>query len=138
MQEDAFFTNLLYEESRLDNESMGSPTVTSQMSPSQVEIESSAKKSRGSNFTIKEDNLLVLAWLNTSLDPVKGNEQEHKTYWWRIWEYFHGNKTFISERTEVSLTHRWSAIHASTKKFCRYLDQIESTHESGLNEQDKV
>jgi hypothetical protein len=138
MQEDDNFTNLLYEESRLDNELMGSPNLMGQMSPSQVEIESSAKKSRGSNFTIKEDNLLVSAWLNTCLDSVKGNEQEHKTYWWRIWEYFHENKTFISERTEVSLTHRWSAIHTSTKKFCGYLSQIESMHQSGLNEQDKV
>lgn len=138
MQEDAYFTNLLYEESCLDNELMGSPNLLGQMSPSQVEIEYSVKKPRGSNFTIKEDNLLVLAWLNTSLDLVKRNEPEHKTYWWRIWEYFHENKTFVSERSEVSLTHRWSAIHMSTKKFCGYLTQIESMHQSGLNEQDKV
>ncbi|KAG5524002.1 hypothetical protein RHGRI_030866 [Rhododendron griersonianum] len=35
---------------------------------------------RGGKFTIEEDRLLVSAYLNVSLDVVKGNDQKHKTY----------------------------------------------------------
>ena len=78
----------------------------SQLSPSQVEIECSAKKSCGENFTIEEDNLLVSRWLNTSLDAVQGNDQSKSTYWKRIWEYFHKYKTFPSNRSKESLRNR--------------------------------
>ena len=111
--------------------------ISTQESPPQVEMEPTAKK-RGSNFTIEEDLLLISAWLNISLDVVEGNEQKHKSYWGRIWEYFHKNKTFISERTPTSITSRWSTIQNSTEKFCGYLAQVESMHQSGLNEHDKV
>jgi hypothetical protein len=150
-QGDACFTNLLQRGSNLDNKFMiESPSlmdqnlnphaqVSTQESPPQVEMEPTAKKSqRGSNFTIEEDLLLISAWLNVSLDVVQGNEQKHKTYWRRIWEYFHKNKNFISERSPNSLMNRWSTIQLGTNKFCGYLAKVESMHQSGLNEQDKV
>ncbi|KAM3710627.1 hypothetical protein ACJW30_01G045700 [Castanea mollissima] len=96
------------------------------------------KSQRGSNFTIEEDLLLVSAWLTISLDAVQGNEQKHKTYWRRIWDYFQNKKTFISERSPTSLMNRWSTIQLGTDKFCGYLDQVESMHQSGLNEHDMV
>lgn len=150
-QGDACFTNLLQRGSNLDNKFMiESPSlmdqnlnphaqVSTQESPPQVEMEPTAKKSqRGSNFTIEEDLLLISAWLNVSLDVVQGNEQKHKTYWRRIWEYFHKNKNFISERSPNSLMNRWSTIQLGTNKFCGYLAKVESMHQSGLNEQDKI
>ena len=150
-QGDACFNNLLQRGSNLDNKFMiESPSlmdqnlnpraqVSTQESPPQVEMEPTAKKSqRGSNFTIEEDLLLISAWLNVSLDVVQGNEQKHKTYWRRIWEYFHKNKNFISERSPNSLMNRWSTIQLGTNKFCGYLAKVESMHQSGLNEQDKV
>ncbi|XP_028102972.1 uncharacterized protein LOC114302174 [Camellia sinensis] len=91
-QTDAYFTNLLQGESNLLGEfMMKSPNqmgqcssqhgeVAGQESPLSPQIESTTKKSqRCGNFTTEEDNLLVLAWLNTSLDAVHGNEQKHKT-----------------------------------------------------------
>ena len=113
--------------------------VSYQESPSQVEMEPTVKKSqRGSNFTIEEDLLLVSAWLTICLDAVQGNEQKHKTYWRRIWDCFQNKKTFISERSPTSLMNRWSTIQLGTDKFCGCLTQVESMHQSGLNEHDKV
>jgi hypothetical protein len=37
-------------------------------------------KKRSKNFTIKEDEMLVSAWLNMSLDPVRGVHQSKDTY----------------------------------------------------------
>lgn len=38
-------------------------------------------KKRTRNFTPKEDNMLVTAWLQVSLDPVQGTDQTRSTYW---------------------------------------------------------
>ncbi|CAL5353034.1 unnamed protein product [Camellia sinensis] len=148
---DAYFTNLLQGGSNLLGEfMMKSPNqmgqcssqhgeVAGQESPLSPQIESTTKKSqRGSNFSTEEDNLLVSAWLNTSLDAIHGNEQKHKTYWNRVWEYFHKYKTFTSERNQNSLMNRWSTIQLGTNKFCGFFAQIESMHQSGVNEQDKI
>ncbi|CAL5439351.1 unnamed protein product [Camellia sinensis] len=141
---DPFFTNLLQEGSNLDNQFMKSQYLNQisegagQESQFSTKKESATKKSRSGNFSKEEDNLLISAWLNTSLDAVHGNEQKSKTFWRRVGEYFHEHKTFISERTDNSLMNRWSIIQLGTNKFCGYFAQIESMRESGVNEQDKI
>ncbi|XP_028117196.1 glutathione S-transferase T3-like [Camellia sinensis] len=140
---DPFFTNLLQEGSNLDNQFMKSQYLNQisqgagQESQFSTKKESATKKSCSGNFSKKEDNLLISAWLNTSLDAVHGNEQKSKTFWRRVGEYFHEHKTFISERTDNSLMNRWLIIQLGTNKFCGYFAQIESMRESGVNEQDK-
>ncbi|CAL8992592.1 unnamed protein product, partial [Prunus brigantina] len=84
---------------------------------------------------MKEDNLLLSAWLNVSLDAVQGNKQKSGTYWKRIWEYFHEYKSFVGDRTTNSLMHRWSTIQLAVNKFCGWYAQIEQRQQSGLNEQ---
>ncbi|GMP25665.1 hypothetical protein CsSME_00002423 [Camellia sinensis var. sinensis] len=141
------YTNLLQGGSNLSDEFMMESSthfnehaqVAAQESQFSPQIEPTAKKSqRGSNFTMEEDNLLILAWLNTSLDAMLGNELKHKTYWSRIWEYFHKYRTFNSNRNQNSLMNRWSTIQLGTYKFCRYFAQIESTHQSGVTELEKI
>ncbi|KAL7206008.1 hypothetical protein ACSBR2_018841 [Camellia fascicularis] len=101
-------------------------------------MESTTKRSRGGNFTIDEVNLILSTWFNTSLDAVYRNEQKHKTYWSRVYEYFHKHKTSNHERNVNSLMHCWSTIQLGTNKFCGCFAQIESRHQSGINEQDKI
>ncbi|KAI8523060.1 hypothetical protein RHMOL_Rhmol13G0045300 [Rhododendron molle] len=98
----------------------------------------SKKPQRGGNFTDEEDKLLVSAYLNISLDVVQGNDQKRKTYWRRVWDYFHQHKSFVSERNENSLMNRWSAIQLSVNKFCGCYAQIELRHQSGMTKGDKV
>jgi hypothetical protein len=137
-QEATYFTNLLNDSDFF----MESANEISQQEPlPQVEVEPNVKKSqRGGNFNVYEDNLLVSAWINIniSLNPVEGNEQKHKKYWNRIWEYFHEHKNFTSGRSPNSLMNRWSTIQLAIIKFCGYLAQVESRQQSGVSEQDKV
>ncbi|KAK7826962.1 glutathione s-transferase t3 [Quercus suber] len=93
---------------------------------------------RGSGISVEEDNLLVLAWFNISLDVVFANGKKHKTLWHRIWLYFHDNKQFESNRSENSLRHRWSVIKQHTSKFCGCLAQVETLNSCGKTEQDKI
>ena len=48
--------------------------------PPQVENAYSTKGKRGSNFSVEEDKLLVVAWLNTSVHAINSNEQTQNTF----------------------------------------------------------
>uniref|UniRef100_A0A0A9D4J0 No apical meristem-associated C-terminal domain-containing protein n=1 Tax=Arundo donax TaxID=35708 RepID=A0A0A9D4J0_ARUDO len=93
---------------------------------------------RTKNFSEKEDEMLVSAWLNVSMDAVQGNEQSRSTYWTRMYDYFHSNKDFNSERSQNSLMHRWSAIQENVHKFAECLSRIEGRSQSGVSTQDEI
>jgi hypothetical protein len=94
-------------------------------------------KKRTKNFSQQEDEMLVLAWLNTSMDTAV--DQPRSSYWTRIYDYFHGNRKFNSERNQNSLGQRWGVIQDHVSKFTECLSCIEDTAaESELSSEDKV
>ena len=95
------------------------------------------KQARGVNFSVEEDKLLVAAWLNTSVDPVYGNEQHKTTFYGKVAKYFMDQKT-DSTRSVASLTTRWGTINRETVKFVGSLAKIEAKNESGTTAHDKV
>ena len=75
-----------------------------QDSPLNDEVATSKKKpARGVNFSAEEDKLLVATWLNTSVDPVYGNEQHKTTFYDKVAKYFMDHKT-DSTRSVAPLT----------------------------------
>ncbi|KAK9935368.1 hypothetical protein M0R45_022471 [Rubus argutus] len=106
----------------------------------QSEPKTTKKAKRAKNFSTEEDKLLVSAWLNTTLDPIIGNDQKGAAYWKRIWEYFYAEKNFEleCERNQGSLMHRWSGIQLDVNKFCGIYAEIERTRASGTTEQDRI
>ncbi|KAF5460555.1 hypothetical protein F2P56_020419, partial [Juglans regia] len=99
----------------------------------------SKKVQRGASFTVEEDNLLVSAWLNISIDAIRGTDQKSTQMWERITTFYHEyKKPNIVDRSEGSLMNRWSTIQKLTNKFCAYIAQVESLHPSGATEQDKI
>ncbi|KAH7857943.1 hypothetical protein Vadar_018173 [Vaccinium darrowii] len=139
-QGDAYYTNLLSGQINLDHDfNLENLDHGSQYVPIVPELGFTAKKpKRGGNFMVDEDVLLISAWLNISLDPVQGNEQKHKTYWRRVWEYFHEHKTFDTSLNETSLMCCWSTIQLAMNKFCGFFAQIEKRNESGKTEKDRI
>ena len=128
-REDVFFTNLLEESNMsidfiMESGQLESPQgeVSTEQSPSENQLGSIAKKPpRCVKFTVEEDILIVSAWLNTSMDPITGNQQKHNTYWDKIYEYFEKEKTSCTSHTANFLMHRWSTIQLKTNKFCECL-----------------
>ncbi|KAI8571087.1 hypothetical protein RHMOL_Rhmol01G0089400 [Rhododendron molle] len=109
-----------------------------QASQTPIQKGSTPKRAQcGGKFTIEEDKLLVSAYLNVSLDAVQGNGQKLKTYWRRVWDYFHEHMP-VAQRNENSLMNRWSTIQLSVNKFCGCFAGIEAKNQSGMNEEDKV
>ncbi|XP_013608374.1 PREDICTED: glutathione S-transferase T2-like [Brassica oleracea var. oleracea] len=58
-----------------------------------VSEQSSIKERR--KWSIKEDRILISAWLNTSKDSVVGNEQKATHFWRRIVEYYNSSPQLV-------------------------------------------
>ena len=84
------------------------------------------KKERSTNYLDKEDCLFISAWLNVSVDPIKGNDQKSTAYWERIAAFYHEHKTFETNRDASSLQDRWQKVQKSVNKFCGYWTQVEN------------
>ena len=93
---------------------------------------------RGGNFSVEEDVLLVSTWLNTSVDPVRGNEQKQETFTAKVWRYFCMHNTYGTKRFSSSLKCRWSIINRETSKFCGVMAKIEVKNQSGATDKDNV
>ncbi|EMS66223.1 hypothetical protein TRIUR3_00580 [Triticum urartu] len=50
------------------------------------------KSTKGKNWSIEEDDLLVAAWVHTSLDALIGTDQTSNSYWGRIYDYYSTRK----------------------------------------------
>ncbi|KAM4128934.1 hypothetical protein ACJW30_02G206300 [Castanea mollissima] len=73
-----------------------------------------------------------------SMDVVQGNEQKHKIYWNRVWDYFHKEKTSKFDHTANSVMNSRSLIQLCINKFDGCLALIEISNPSGVNEQEKI
>ncbi|PUZ69412.1 hypothetical protein GQ55_2G106000 [Panicum hallii var. hallii] len=87
--------------------------------PGTQTIVAKAVPKREGNYNHEEDIQLCMS-------------SENITYWKRIADHYHANKTFESDRNANSLEHRWSTIHKECQKFQRYYDEIELLHPSGI------
>ena len=95
------------------------------------------KTTRGIGFSPEEDKLLVVAQLNTNVDPVYGNKQHKIKFYGKVVKYFKDHKT-DSTRSISSLTSRWGVINKETVKFCGSLAKIEAKNESETTAEMKV
>jgi hypothetical protein len=145
MEGDGYFSSLMDEANNnlsLDDISFlpeGNPISNEQeLSIVQSTPLSRPNQKRTKNFSEQEDALLVSAWLNININPVHGTNQTRGTFWKRVYDFFHKNKTFESSRTESSLLHRWGLIQENVNKFCGCVSNIEDRRQSGVTFQDKV
>ncbi|CAN6243423.1 unnamed protein product [Urochloa humidicola] len=135
---DGYYSNMLSVENWDDEIDLSSPPEEQLSAVQEVTTTDKPKPKRSKNFSEKEDELLVSAWLNISLDAIQGVDQSRMTYWNRIYEYFHSNKDFSSDRTQGSLTQRWSDVQEAVNKFVGCLVRIEGRNQSGVTIQDKI
>ena len=74
------FVNLLASQGSVDLDSAETSLFSTQ-TPTQTPQEPSVKERR--KWSVKEDFILVGAWLNTSKDAIVGNEQKGAAFWKR-------------------------------------------------------
>jgi hypothetical protein len=137
-----YFSSMMRDDNsqrEFDTHSNTCPELQSQsMSVCPVAPNAGPNNKRSKNFSDDEDEVLVSAWLNISLDPIVGKDQKGGRYWSRIFEYFHEHNKCQSKRTLNSLMHRWETIQKCVNKFCGCLTRIELRRQSGTTMQDMV
>ena len=104
----------------------------------EVEIVTSNPTKCGGNFSVDEDNLLVFALLNISMDVIYGTNQRAEKFWEKICQYFCKNDTYGTTRSTFSLSNRWGTINRETSKFARFMVKVEARNQSGVIDQMKV
>ncbi|KAF8046842.1 hypothetical protein N665_3384s0005 [Sinapis alba] len=89
-------------------------------------------------WTPTDDVVLISSWLNTSKDPVVGNEQRSGAFWKRIAAYFAASPHVAGcEQREAShCKQRWHKINDLVCKFCGSYEAAGREKSSGQNEND--
>jgi len=107
--------------------------------PKKVDEATIERKERRS-WTPTDDIVLISVWLNTSKDPVVGNEQRSIAFWKRIAAYFSASpKVAGSEKIEGSqCKQRWHKLNDLVSKFCGAYEAATRERTSGMNENDVV
>ncbi|XP_048597221.1 glutathione S-transferase T3-like isoform X1 [Brassica napus] len=125
------FINLLASQDSVELESLETPIFSSQ-SPQ----ESTVKERR--KWTVKEDLVLVGAWLNTSKDAIVSNEQKGLAFWKRILYYYNNSPVLVGTvpRELGQCKQRWARINELVCKFSGCYDLALREQRSGQNEND--
>lgn len=133
------FTSLLG--SQQESNIPGSPSTPIHLGSQPVHLveETSPETVRGPRirWSVGEDLILISAWLNTSKDPIVGNEQRAGCFWKRIAAYFSacegGN---INHRGPTHCKQRWRKINESVNKFVGCYTLASGRRKSGQSEDD--
>ncbi|XP_048622939.1 glutathione S-transferase T3-like [Brassica napus] len=89
-------------------------------------------------WVVKEDLVLISAWLNTSKDPIVANEQKAGAFWKRIEEYFNSSPQLIGAvpREWSQCKQRWKRVNGEVCKFVGCHEAALKEQTSGQNEND--
>ncbi|WZY82885.1 hypothetical protein YC2023_029269 [Brassica napus] len=89
-------------------------------------------------WSTAEDLVLISAWLNTSKDPVVGNEQRAGTFWKRIGAYYNASPKVVGlpKREQTHCKQRWGKINEGVCKFVGSYDAATKQRTSGQSEDD--
>ncbi|KAF8108899.1 hypothetical protein N665_0104s0210 [Sinapis alba] len=103
-----------------------------------VEQDSPAERKERRTWTPTDDVVLISSWLNTSKDPVVGNEQRSIAFWKRIAAYFSASPK-LAGRDKREASHckqRWHKMNDLVCKFCGAYEAANRMRSSGQNEND--
>ncbi|XP_013639200.1 PREDICTED: glutathione S-transferase T3-like [Brassica oleracea var. oleracea] len=99
-------------------------------------VESGSKERR--KWSLKEDQILIGAWLNTSKDSVVSNEQKAGAFWKRIVQYYNASPYMVGTipRELGQCKQRWARINEQVCKFVGCYDAALRAQKSGQNDDD--
>ncbi|XP_010513634.1 PREDICTED: glutathione S-transferase T3-like [Camelina sativa] len=116
------------------------PPYSSQESHQDVPLsqETHVRKER-KKWNPADDEALISAWLNTSKDPIIGNQQKGGSFWQRVNKYYADTPHAIANGEQgmnINCKQRWFRINEWTNKFCGAYAAAERLNSSGHSEND--
>lgn len=133
------FVDLLHNQQDSGLESSHIPLFGTQATEgSNFEPHSHVERKEWRTWTPIDDIVLTSSWLNTSKDPIVGNEQRSVAIWKRIAAYY-STSPKIAECDIREASHckqRWHKINDLVSKFCGAFEAATREKTSGQNETD--
>ncbi|XP_048604669.1 glutathione S-transferase T3-like [Brassica napus] len=137
-QDSANFVELLHSQQNVVFGSQGRVSLSSSQVPSlgSQAAELPAERKERRTWTVTEDIVLISSWLNTSKDPVVGNEQKSATFWTRVASYFSASpKLADCEKCEgTQCKQRWHKLNEVVCKFSGAYEAATREKTSGMND----
>ncbi|XP_048611450.1 glutathione S-transferase T3-like [Brassica napus] len=139
-QDSANFVELLHSQQNVVFGSQGRVLTSSSQVPSfgsqAAELPVERKERR--TWTVTEDIVLISSWLNTSKDPVVGNEQKSATFWTRVAAYFSASPKLAGceKRDGNQCKQRWHKLNEAVCKFAGAYEAATREKTSGMNDND--
>ncbi|CAL5088968.1 unnamed protein product [Urochloa decumbens] len=96
-----------------------------------------ATRTKHTNFSAYEDNVLCKSWLEISYDPVINTGQRRESFWIRVVSRYNSNCGRYPKRTQKSIMNRWDHIKAKVSKFSGYMAEMIRSNPSGMSDADK-
>ncbi|XP_013645429.2 glutathione S-transferase T3-like [Brassica napus] len=131
------FQNLLNSQQPNTSFSFITPSIELSSSDANEEhVVSDRKEMR--KWSPTEDLVLISAWLNTSKDPVVGNEQKAIAFWKRIASYVASSPKLsaLQKREPTNCKQRWGKINEGVCKFIGCYEAATKVKSSGMSEDD--
>ena len=66
------------------------------------------KKGKGKNWSKREDELLIAAWVHNSCDPIDGNSKRAETYWKKVATEYNKYATKEQKKTVGQCKNHWT------------------------------
>ncbi|XP_013616810.1 PREDICTED: glutathione S-transferase T3-like [Brassica oleracea var. oleracea] len=127
-----------YQDSALDSSSQVPLFFTQPTEASIPSQDTPVERIQRRKWTPIDDVVLISAWLNTSKDPVVGNEQRAGDFWKRIAAYFAASPKVAAceQRESTHCKQRGQEINDLVNKFCGAYEAASRAKSSGQNEND--
>ncbi|KAF2592501.1 hypothetical protein F2Q70_00044275, partial [Brassica cretica] len=95
-----------------------------------------AERKERRTWTVTEDIVLISSWLNTSKDPVVGNEQKSATFWTRVAAYFSASPKLAGceNRDGNQCKQHWHKLNEAVCKFSGAYETATREKISGMND----
>jgi hypothetical protein len=94
-----------------------------------------AQKGKSKNWSEKEDEWLVSAWLNNSNDPIDGISKKSDRFWKQIVDEYNMNAPPKLKKTIVQCKNHWNKTAPKVKRFNAVYNELKSVYASGQSEE---
>ena len=135
----ASFVDLLQsqQDSGIGCESSAFPLFGTQATEgSNFDQESSVERKERRTWMPTDDIVLISAWLNTSKDPVVGNEQRSVAFWKKIAAYYSASPKICDKREVSHCKQRCHKMNDLVCNFCGAYEAATREKTSGQNKND--
>lgn len=94
----------------------------------------SAKKGKGKNWSKKQDEWLVSAWLHNSIDSVDGRSKKSDRFWKEITAEYNMNAPPELKKSVQQCKNHWNKHTPKVSKFNAVYNELKSVYASGQSE----